>query len=403
MSSRQHLVLSGWHGHDNAGDDATLIQFLVEMGRDLDGEPRSITVLSELPERVRAAFGTELVDSTFHYETVGLHGLTHLLKGRLAGHLRLLRQSALFALGGGSLLRDNTTWHNLFRVLDEIFWARLFGGKVALYAVGVGPFRTRLGKALIGLAARRCDLITVREENSKAALASLGVPPSRIHVVADPAFLLEPEPVTDEELLERASAPGTVGLYPSLGFIEDGADLAQVPRLARALDRLHEDHGLRFVSVPMRVLSDELDDVHVTELVRAEMRHPECLHVHRTPLPARQIKALTAAFTFNLTVRLHALIFSLSLKTPCVAVDYEPKVGNVMGSFELPEYAIAMGEGLEEGLVRASAKLLAEREAYVAHVARRLPQHQASARSTFERMQELLRESGSRAAEPRSV
>ena len=394
-NARPHLVISGWHGHDNAGDDATLIQFLAEMGRGTDGAERDITVLSELPDRVEEVFGTERVHSTFHFETVGLHGLTHLLKGRWFGHLALLKRSRLFALGGGSLLRDNTTWHNLFRVLDEIWIAKMFGCRVALYAVGVGPFKTRLGRFLIGLSAKRCDLITVREENSKRALTELGVEADRIHVVADPAFCLEPRPVEDSALLERVRSRRTVGFFPSLGFIEDGDDLSHVPSLAAALDTLHERHDLGFVSIPMRVLPDDIDDVHVTELVRAEMRHPEALYVHRTPLSAAEIKWLTGEFEFNLTVRLHALIFSLSLETPCVAVNYEPKVENVLGSFELVDFAIDMDEGLCDGLVRGAERILEDPQSYREHVAARLPEHQASARSTFERMNALLGRSSS--------
>ena len=392
-SDKTSIILSGWHGHDNAGDDATLIQFVAELTRGRDD--RNVTVLSELPERVIDAFG---VDSTFHYETVGLHGLTHLLKGRWTKHLALLRGSKLFALGGGSLLRDNTTWHNLFRVVDEIFWARLFGVPVALYAIGVGPFRSWLGKLVIREAAKCCALITVREERSKGLLVGLGIAPERVHVVADPAFLLQARAMEGErakeeaELLELASKPKTVGLFPSLGFIEDGTDLSQVPRLAAGLDALHEEHGLHFVSLPMRVLPDsgEIDDVYVAGLIRDKMRHPDALTIHPRMLRADELKWLTSRFLFNLTIRLHGMIFSLSEKTPVVAIHYEPKVFNVLTSFGLERLSVDMGEGMEERIANVTRDVLTNRDTLVQHIEERLDENERSARRTFELMEEVL-------------
>lgn len=387
-SSRTRIVLAGWHGHDNAGDDATLRTFLDEIVS--QGE-REITVLSELPERVIAEFGSERVTSTPHYESLGLHGLTHLVKGRLFKHLGLLRRCDLFVLGGGSLLRDNTTWHNLFRVVDEIFWCRAFGKKVVLYAAGIGPITTRLGRWVIQQAALRADLVTVRDEGSCEELLALGIDRNRIHVVADPGFVLAGRPIDDAALLGRVKAPGTVGFFPSLGFIEDGTDLSEIPRIASAMDALHEKHGLNFLSMPMRVLPDEIDDVHVTRLIQAEMRFPEALYAYEHRLAAEQLKWLTGEFELNLTIRLHALIFSLSNGTPAVAIEYEPKVTNLLRDFDLPEVGVKMGSELSNNLVSAVEVVLASNSTISDRIKSKLPTIEASSRRCFDLIEGLLR------------
>lgn len=385
--TRTRIVLAGWHGHDNAGDDATLRTFIEQI---VGQEERELVVLSELPERVIAEFGSDRVSSTPHYETVGLHGLTHLLKGRLKRHLGLLRQSDMFVLGGGSLLRDNTSWHNLLRVIDEIFWCRVFGKKVVLYAAGIGPLTTRLGRWLVQQTALRSDLITVRDEGSCEQLLALGIERGRINVVADPGFVLAGKPVTDTELLRRVKVPGTVGFFPSLGFIEDGTDLSEVPRIASALDELHEKHGLNFLSMPMRVLPDEIDDVYVTRLVQDKMRFPDALHVYESRLAAEQLKWLTGEFEFNLTIRLHALIFSLANGTPAVAIEYEPKVTNLLHDFALPEMGARMGPELRDNLVSSFERLLDSRLTIREHIQSKLPAIQASSRRCFELIEALL-------------
>ncbi len=386
-STRSRIVLSGWHGHDNAGDDATLRAFVDEIAN--HGE-RHLTVLSELPQRIEAVFGSEHVSSAPHYETVGLHGLTHLVKGRLGGHLGRLRKCDLFVLGGGSLLRDNTTWHNLFRVVDEIFWARIFGKKVALYAVGIGPIKTRLGGWLIQQAAVRSDVIAVRDEGSRKLLQDLGVDDARIHVVADPGFVLRTQPIEDPELLKRVRTPGTVGFFPSLGFIEDGDDLSEIPRIAKALDELHEKRELTFLSMPMRVLPDEIDDIHVTRLIQKEMRHPQALEVYEKRLGAEQLKWLTGQFELNLTIRLHALIFSLSNGVPAVGIEYEPKVTNLLRDFGLSDCGAPMGEELTAKLVAAVEHVLDSPKDVAAHIQARLPAVKDSAQSCFRLIESLL-------------
>lgn len=381
------LVLSGWHGHDNAGDDATLLSFVSELVAPRD---RELTVLCEVPERVEALCGSDLVRARYHYETLGLHGLTHLFKGRLGQHLALLREAEGFFLGGGSLLRDNTTWHNLFRVVDEIFWAKRFGKKVALYAGGIGPIETSLGRAVIGRALRRCDLITVRDENSARLARELGAEEHRIHVVADPGFLLQPREVDDPELLARVRRPNCVGFFPSLGFIDDGKDLSEIPRIARGLDQLAEQRSCKFLAMPMRVLANEIDDIHVAQLIRSHMQRPEALEICERQFDASQLRWLTSQFPLNLTIRLHALIFSLASAVPTVGIEYEPKVTNLLRDFELPDFGVPMGERLSDSLVERVGRALEGADAFRQHATERIPVLTASARRTFERFEELL-------------
>jgi polysaccharide pyruvyl transferase WcaK-like protein len=208
--------------------------------------------------------------------------------------------------------------------------------------------------------------------------------------VADPGFLLPGVPVEDPELLARVRNPNTVGLFPSLGFIEDGADLSQIPRIAAALDELHEQEGLNFLSVPMRVLPDEIDDLHVTQLIREKMRQPDALESCEHRFGAGQLKWLAGQFSLNITVRLHALIFSLAGRVPTVAIEYEPKVTNLLRDFRLEDFGVPMGEKLTHSLVERTLRARNDRNAVSAHIGERLPVFEASARRCFEAFEELL-------------
>ena len=119
------------------------------------------------------------------------------------------------------------------------------------------------------------------------------------------------------------------------------------------------------------------------------MRHPERLHIYDKRLEAAELKWVTSQAALNLTVRLHAMIFSLGSGVPVVAVNYEPKVANVFADFWAPQYLIEMGADMGEKLVRAADQALRNLPSYAADVRRRHARISASATRTFDLLRAL--------------
>lgn len=386
MTAPRHpeIMISGWYGQLNAGDDAILDVFVEQCQARYDA---NISVLSELPENIPPA---PRVRALFHLIAFGRNILYLLLSGKFFRHFSHVKHSDIVALGGGGLLRDNTNWRNLIRLLDELWMARLFGRKTMLYAIGVGPFKTDLGRKVIGRTVRGVDLVTVRSEKCASLLREVGVPAERIHVVADPAFLLTPTPALDPELRALFAGGDKLGYYPTFALIMDDPDPPPLRQMAAALDALIESEGLDVVAMPMSVIEHDLDDVKTAERVRAHMRHPERFHIYRKRLSAAELKWVTGQAKMNITVRLHAMIFSLGIGVPVVAVNYEPKVANVFAAFGLPEYLVEMDGDLTAKLTRAATACLHNLDDYKARLAARMPETVANANKTFELMQGLL-------------
>jgi polysaccharide pyruvyl transferase CsaB len=380
-----NIVISGWYGQRNAGDDAILDVFVEQAQARLDAD---ITVLSEIPEQVDPA---PRVVARFHPVLFGRGGLTNLLRGRLWRHVDLIRRADLVVLGGGGLLRDNTNWRNLLRLLDEIWLARLFGRKTMLYAIGVGPFKTALGKWLIGASARMCDLVTVRSQRGAELLQQVGVPRERIRVVSDPAFLLAAQEPADPALRALFAGPAKkIGFYPTFAVYKRRDVEAHIRQVADALDRLVESEGVEIVAVPMSVLEHRKDDVAVARQVRAAMRHPQALHVYDKRLSAAELKWVTAQARLNITVRLHAMIFSLGCNVPVVPVNYEPKVSNVFADFGAPQYLVEIDGQLGERLAEATRLCLRNLGRYGEQIRERRARVGANAVRTFDLLAELF-------------
>jgi polysaccharide pyruvyl transferase CsaB len=394
MKTEKHLniLINGWYGQRNAGDDAILDVFVEQALARLDAD---ITVLSEIPEQVDPA---PRLHAQFHPVLFGRGGLSNLLSGRLLRHINLIRHADLVVLGGGGLLRDNTNWRNLFRLLDEIWIARLFGRKTMLYGIGVGPFKTAFGKWLIGATSRMCDLITVRSQRGAELLREVGVPPERIEVVSDPAFLLAPTEPADQELHALFDGGATIGFYPTFAMLRRDAADGHLARIAAALDRLVETEGARIVAVPMSVLEDRPDDVTVARKVRAAMRHPQALHIYDKRLSAAELKWVTGQARLNITVRLHAMIFSLGCNVPVVPVNYEPKVANVYADFGAPQYLVEIDEELDKRLAEATRACLHDLARYSEQIRERRARVAAGAVRTFDLLAGLFPQEQPKAA-----
>lgn len=372
------IIISGWYGQFNAGDDA-ILEVFIEQTRARTA--CDIAVLSEAPENMPE------VAAVPHPVGFGRGALSNFFDGSYLRHLKRLRRCDLFVLGGGGLLRDNTNWRNLVRLLDEIWWAKLFGRKVMLYAIGVGPFKSRVGKWLIRHSVNMCDLITVRSERCAALLREIGIAPHRIHLVADPAFLLASQAPTDPALGELFAGGKKIGFYPTYALLRKAfPGDAHLKRMAAALDRLVESDAAQLVAVPMSVRSDGLDDVRVAKLIRAQMKYPEALAIYEKRLTAQELKWVTAQARLNITVRLHAMIFSLGCGVPVVAINYEPKVSNVLAAFGTPGYLVEIDEQLASTLADATRACIGELASYVQQIARQREPVRAAAAKTFDLM-----------------
>ncbi|MGB8275433.1 MAG: polysaccharide pyruvyl transferase family protein [Alphaproteobacteria bacterium] len=391
-----HVMISGWYGHANSGDEAILTVLLDELNRDAAID---CYVLSSVPGEIDRLYADMRATGVRHWEYCGLRGLENLLRGRLWRQTGLLRKSRLFIFGGGSLLRDNNTYRTLFRNLDEIFLARLVGVPVFFYALGVGPFRSRFGKKLIGLASRCATVITVRDQHSADRLVQLGIPPEKITVVSDPAFLLadtDPAECAKTAGLSGflAQNPKTLFVYPTVSLIDPSLathDNEHLARIAGALTQLCRTDGYAVVFVPLTI-GGGVDDIDISRRIRNLMAvGSRTFIVEQTMLP-RQVRGLTRLATVNLTVRLHAMIYAVSCGLPCVPVNYEPKVPANALQFGLQDYVVELDAELEGNIIENVRRLATRLPQERTRLAGLVPALERNAQETFVLLKRLLGE-----------
>ena len=180
------IVISGYYGFNNAGDEALLTAILASL-RAI--EPKAdITVISGNPGN-----------------TIVKHQVKSLYRFAAVRLLRAIGEADLVISGGGSLLQDVTSKRSLAYYLSIIAAAKWKGKKVMLFAQGIGPIRNRFMRLLTRLVVSKADVITVRDEDSAEELARMGVPAAKVEVTADSVLTLNPASKLDgKEILAKA-------------------------------------------------------------------------------------------------------------------------------------------------------------------------------------------------------
>ncbi|MDQ7794214.1 MAG: polysaccharide pyruvyl transferase CsaB [bacterium] len=354
------LVISGYYGFGNAGDEAMLAS-MVRSFRSLDPGV-GLTVLSADPGKTRANHDVRAV-------------------GRLAFPRIVAALASADALvsGAGSLLQDVTSRRNLFYYLGLMRLAQALRKPVIVYANGIGPLRSSSGRRAVAEVLARARLITVRDRQSLAELESMGLTGI---LSADPALAMTPPPPDrGREILEAyglAQGGPLVVVAPRTFAGASGATRA----MAGACDYLARTLRARILLVPMQSPGDDRAAAAIGEA----MREPAAML--RGGLSPAELMSLVGESELLVGVRLHALIFAAVMGVPALGIAYDPKIPGFAASIGLPALD-PQGLTMEDLLINLESLLrdrIKIRQDLAVRVEKLREQAENSARLTLERL-----------------
>ncbi len=308
---RFRVVMSGYYGFANAGDDAILEaiqQAIHEASEDI-----AVTVLSNDPELTRKQYGMEAIP-----------------RFRMWKVFSALRRSDALLSGGGSLLQDATSNRSLFYYLSVIRCAEWLGKPVMLYANGIGPVRRPSNRRRVKKVVERATLVTLRDHSSARELAAMGVSRPDLRVTADPVFHLSPaDPERGQALCACAGLdPGNPFVAVSVREWRNTEHFHQ--ELAALCDHLHRAHGLEVLFLLMQPDRDRA----TAQQVQRYMAEPS--HLLDAACTPRELMAVLGQAKLCLAMRLHTLIFAARMAVPSMGLVYDPKVESYLQELELP-------------------------------------------------------------------
>ena len=333
---KYRVVMSGYYGFGNAGDDAILeaIQQAIHQASD----EVAVTVLSNDPELTRRVYHMDALP-----------------RFQLFPVLRALRRCDALLSGGGSLLQDRTSTRSLLYYLSVIRAAEWMGKPVMLYANGIGPVHKRENRRRVKRVVERAALVTLRDRSSAQELRDMGVGRTDLHVTADPVFHLDPAPAQRAaELLRQAGIPeGSTFCAISVRPWEDTDGFPQ--KIAALCDHLRRKHGLEILFLLMQPGRDR----EISQKIRGCMK--ERSYLLDIPCIPRELMAVLGQARLCVAMRLHTLIFSARMAVPCVGLVYDPKVESYLNELSMPSAGHVERFSLEEA-VACTDGLLADYE-----------------------------------------
>lgn len=324
------IVISGYYGFGNAGDEAMLTAILESLYN--EDPALEIVVISGNPQR-----------------TSYIHGVKAIPRLHLPLIWNALRRCDLLISGGGSLLQDVTSKRSLYYYLGIMKMAHWLGKKVFLYAQGIGPLTRSHARMTVAKVLNQCDYITVRDQKSAIILRELGITKTPIAVTADAVLSMRPVDLgIGRSLLAKYNVDG---ITPKIGMYVRNwwNDSHYKSVLAETADRLIREYGYKVVFIPMQVPDDIAAALDIKE------RMIETPHILKESYTTAEMMSITGNMDMIIGVRLHALVFAAVMQVPLVGISYDPKVDSflqMIGEQPLGDLQHIMADDLIAGVQR---------------------------------------------------
>ena len=311
------IVVSGYYGFANSGDEAVLhaiVAALRDEAREA-GVALRIVVLSGDPA-----------------ETARLHGVEAAHRMRPLALLGALRRADALISGGGSLLQDVTSAKSMLYYLAVLRLARWLRVPTYIYAQGVGPIRDRVRFGpMIRSAFEACRYVSVRDEESKALVASFGVAAERIAVVPDPVMGMGLELARDgaAEVCDDIRSDDAPRIGVSVRFWRgDRRELDAISDALAAALQARPDATLALL--PFHLPSDKQASDYVAAKLAAAGVPAARVELHPGAAHPRDMLRAVAGCDALVGMRLHSLIYAATAGVPPIAVSYDPKIDQFM-------------------------------------------------------------------------
>lgn len=364
VPTSKKLVISGYYGFRNSGDEAVLKSIL--------------TALEEESQRSNVTI-EPIVLSIDPAWTSSMYGVRAVHRMKLKEVREALKESDGLISGGGSLLQDATGLKSIPYYLGVIKLAQWLKKPTFIYAQGIGPVNRKIFNPMIKSVFKSCTYVSVRDEQSADYLRRLGLKWNQIHVVPDPVMglpLPEKTAVLSEGTVPAAVATGTAADANRNVAAEDAGATSTVTThdasdVATAVDATLEQDAIssgssevKHVKLPVIGVSVrfwEADRKELTAIAAGlkKLAAKKAVHLRFMPfhLPddvqaSRFImemlgditrKGSEISITEDLTdpqlmleevsrcdlmigMRLHSLIYAASQYVPPVGISYDPKI-----------------------------------------------------------------------------
>lgn len=321
LKEKYDVIISGYYGFRNIGDDAMLLAVINNLR--LYKDDIRLMVLSRDPAETKMTYGVDSINRV---------NLLHIF--------RIMKNARLFLYGGGNIIQDNTSTRSLLYYLSTIWMAKKRHMQVMFYANGIGPLNKSANKKLTQKTLNQVDVITLREKLSIQELEALNINKPRIEVTADPALAISACSLEEADNIFLKEGIPSSGPYIGFSVRKWQGHEKYVEIIAQVADHLSCKYCVKPVFVPMHYP----DDLYIIENVVSKMK--EKGFIIKNKYSVEQTLGIISKMDMFIGMRLHALIFAASLSIPFIGLVYEPKIKGFLEYIKQPSAGDVTGLNL---------------------------------------------------------
>lgn len=310
------VIISGYYGFGNVGDDAMLRSIIENLKR---RKPDiSILVLTKNP-----------------LETFRNYNVATINRQDIFAVYFAMRHSKLFIYGGGNIIQDSTSTRSLIFYLCTAWLAKRLKLKVMFYANGIGPINKTKNAEFSKKILNNVDVITVRERLSFNELKKMGVTKPKIVLTADAALAVQIDkniPVSSIFLKDGIPCDGK---YAGFSVRQcPGCDKSQhlkyEQEIAQIADYIYLKYKLKPVFIPMEY---NVDIVTIRNIISKMKTNGYIIGENHS---VSETFAIIKEMDIMIAMRLHALIFAAYMNVPILGISYQPKVEGFLKYVDQP-------------------------------------------------------------------
>ncbi|WP_426333586.1 polysaccharide pyruvyl transferase CsaB [Paenibacillus silvae] len=355
VPTTKKLVISGYYGFRNSGDEAVLKSIL--------------TALEEESQRSNVTI-EPIVLSIDPAWTTSMYGVRAVHRMKLKEVREALKESDGLISGGGSLLQDATGLKSIPYYLGVIKLAQWLKKPTFIYAQGIGPVNRKIFNPMIKSVFKSCTYVSVRDEQSADYLRRLGLKWNQIHVVPDPVMGLPlPEKASVQssggnvasDTVDATAADGgnsTVVAHDASGVDVDAnitleqqqvgsdtseikhvklpvigvsvrfweADRKELTAIAAGLKKLAARKAVHLRFMPFHLPDDVQASRFIMEMLGDITRKGSEISITEDLTEPQLMLEEVSRCDLMIGMRLHSLIYAASQYVPPVGISYDPKI-----------------------------------------------------------------------------
>ncbi|KOY14677.1 polysaccharide pyruvyl transferase CsaB [Paenibacillus xylanivorans] len=385
VTTSQKLVISGYYGFNNSGDEAVLKSILTALEEESHRSSVTIEpiVLSGDPE-----------------STTSMYGVRSVHRMKLKEVREAIKESDGLISGGGSLLQDATGLKSIPYYLGVIKLAQWLKKPTFIYAQGIGPVNRKIFNPMIRSVFKACNYVSVRDEQSAEYLRGLGLQWNQIHVVPDPVMGLPLPEANAEEVssvkpnIERSNSVETpfeesseksteqttstekivvnaqgASIHTKLPVIGVSvrfweSDRKELTAIAAGLKKLCSKKAVHLRFMPFHLPDDEQASRFVMEMLGDLGNKGSEVSITKDLTDPQLMLQEVSNCDVVIGMRLHSLIYAASQYVPPVGISYDPKIDQFM--LRLDSETVGSTDALDgDKLAKTVANLLDQRSQWL--------------------------------------